>query len=143
MRRLALLALVLLAPVAAAADLLPTETAWGPREARLVVRAVDGEVSVQAEPAIHVALAYDDAPATTPRVLRASAPWRGMTDVVELVLLRDDPAQGVDVVVEDAGATGVWFEWPPARESPAGVAPLAVGTLLALLCRRSRDGEGG
>lgn len=144
MKLLAALALLLLAPVAAAADLLPTETTWGPREARLVVRAIDGEVSVQADPAIRVALAHDDTPATTPRVLRASAPWRGMTEVVELVLVRDDPAKTVDVVVEDAGATGVWFEWPPVNESPLRVALPVVGTLLAWALRRAgaTSGEG-
>lgn len=143
MRLLPLLAALLLAPVASAADLLPTEVEWGPTHARLVVRAVDGEVVVRAEPPVRVALAHADDAAPTPRTLRASAPWRGMSGVVELVLERDDPTRAVDVVIEDSGTTGVWFEWTAARASPAPAAALAVLALLATARGRSGRGRAG
>ena len=131
MRRLTALGLLLLAPLATAADLLPTEATLGAHEARLVVHSALGEVTVHAEPPVLAGI-LGDAFAPTPRTLRSPAPWRGMEGVIEVVLRRDDPAQTVEVIVEDRTSTGIWVEWPPAaRAVPPAALPLGLEALAA------------
>ena len=139
MRWLLLALLVAAFPTARAADLLASEVAWGPEEATLVVRASGPSLRLSAEPAILVGLAKGEL-AATPRELPAEGTWRGMTGVVELVLRRSDPETAVDVVIEDAGGTGLWIEWPAAeRATPLPGVLALLGTLaVARLRRRPR-----
>lgn len=130
---LALLALLLATPAAAAVDLLPTEVAFGRDEARLLVRSSTGGVHVRTEPSVLAAgVAPGETPeelSPTPLAIEATHVWRGIDGIVELVLRRDDATSPVDIIVEDGTSTGVWLEWPAERRVPA----VGVSVLLSTL----------
>ena len=139
----ALLALLLLAPGAAALDAFPQEDQVGPGEARFLVRVQgDAPLRVESEGAARVQLARPgEAPdpegfLPTPADLRAppGASWHGLSGVVELVARRDDPSQEVLLTAWQDGS-GVAIEWASYRKPAPGPGPLlflaaSVGVLL-------------
>lgn len=145
MRAAILLALVL-APSAAAMDVLPTEIRLGAEEARILVRSADGSVRVDAEPSI---LAAPSAPegdpgafAPTPRVLEANATWHGLERILVVVLRRGDPSVAVEVTIEDASRTGISLEWPAERQrAPMPGVALVLAIVGALALGRARRGS--
>lgn len=144
MKLVALAALLLAAPTAAALDAFPTETRLGATEARFLVRLPHGgDVIVDAEGAVAVALVARGgdagrlvaAPATlTPP---AASAWHGLDGVYELVARRDDPREEVTLFVRDGSDSGLVLDWPatPPKRVPAGAAALALAAL-ALCARR-------
>lgn len=144
--RLALLAVMLLAPTAAALDAFPTETKLGATEARFLVRLPQGgHVTVEANASVRVALVAPGAaaPALSPAPATLAPPrapeWHGLGGVYELVVQRDDPRQDVGLLVEDGTTSGLALDWPaaPPKRVPAAGAALAV-LALAWCARRWR-----
>ena len=140
---------VALAPRAAALDVLPSESRLGDTEARILVRAAGGEVTVRAEPPVLAGVEGSDDRAPTPRTLRATGNWRGMEGIVIVELERADASVPVEIVLEDGAggagrAAGAWIEWPGAsvavasahRQVPGGLVPVALALLGAALMRR-------
>lgn len=128
---------VLLAPAASAMDVLPAEIRLDAVEARILVRSSGGSVRVETSPSVLVAASAPDGPpegfAPSPRVLAANATWRGLDGIVVVVLRRADPAEPVDVTIEDSSRTGVSLEWPPAgRATPSSWLFAVIGLALAV-----------
>lgn len=144
MKLLALAALLLAAPTAAALDAFPTETRLGATEARFLVRLPQGgDVSVEAHGAVAVALVARGAEAerllAAPATLTppAASAWHGLDGVYELVARRDDPREQVTLFVRDGSGSGLALDWPPMppKRVPAGAVALTV-VALALCARR-------
>lgn len=140
-----ILALVLLAPTAAAMDLLPSEIRLGATEARILVRSGEGAVRVDSTPSILAAPAAPEGDpgefAPTPRVLDATATWRGLEGILVVVLRRADPAEVVDVTIQDGTNTGVSLEWP-AQTARTPVAPWMAMAAIALAAFGARRASG-
>lgn len=139
--RLALLALLMLAPSALALDAFPEETTLGRTEARLRVRLPEGgPLRVEAEPPVEVALA-GGASVPTPATLAvpADATWHGLSGVVEVVVRREKASEPVTLMLSDGTGAGVAYEWPAQRETPQApaVAVLAVALVAAHIGRSS------
>lgn len=125
MTRIALLLLALaLTPCAAAVDLLPTQVQLSATEARFVIRSAMGSATVRSTPSVLAAGAPpggDPAEfAPTPRTLAMQGAWRGIEDVVEVVLRRETSDAQVEILVEDGTGTGVWLDWAPTSRGLPG-----------------------
>lgn len=136
------LAAVALLPGAAAVDLLPTEARFGADEARLLLRSSSGDVRVVTDPPVRGAGVAPGAAATeldeTPLLVDATHVWRGIEGIVEIVLVRDDPRRGVDIIVEDGSNTGVWVEWPSSPRSLPALRPVFLVMVCAVVAGAAR-----
>lgn len=139
--RVALLALVLLAPGALALDAFPDESSLAATEASFLVRVPrGGALHVEADPPVALRVGNATAEGALDVAVDEDATWHGLSGVVRIDARRADPAQAVRLVARDA-AGGYEFEWPAQPPAPRwlpGAPPLALVGLAAVAAAQRR-----
>lgn len=138
--RVALLAVLALAPTAAALDVLPSHASFGDVEARVLVRLAEGgALHLDGSPGLLVGLAHPGAEPTSlapvPAALEVplappESSWHGLVGTVEVVARRPDARQDATLSVRDASGSGASYEWPAAPAAEVPDAPVAAAMMI-------------